>query len=45
MMAALVFISELRPIVMTRLESDPISISQAFVFAALYVWGPGPPWS
>jgi diguanylate cyclase (GGDEF)-like protein len=39
MIAALVFVSELRPIVMTRMEGDPISFSQAFVFATLYIWG------
>ncbi len=39
MMAALVVASELRPIVMTRYAGDPVSISQAFAFAALYIWG------
>ena len=37
MMAVLVIITELRPIMMSRFEGDPISISPAFVFAALYV--------
>ena len=41
-MAILVIITELRPIMMSRFEGDPISISQAFVFAALYLWGPAP---
>ncbi len=41
-MAALVFITELRPIMMSRFEGDPISISQAFVFATMYLWGPWP---
>ncbi|MCU0262386.1 MAG: EAL domain-containing protein [Candidatus Nanopelagicales bacterium] len=38
-MAILVIITELRPIMMSRFEGDPISISQAFVFATLYLWG------
>ena len=38
-MAILVTITELRPIMMSRFEGDPISISQAFVFAAMYLWG------
>ncbi len=42
MMAVLVVITELRPIMMSRFEGDPISISQAFVFATLYLWGPWP---
>jgi diguanylate cyclase (GGDEF)-like protein len=37
--ALLVVLSELRPIVMTRYSTDPVSISQAFSFAALYLWG------
>jgi diguanylate cyclase (GGDEF)-like protein len=41
-MAILVIVTELRPIMMSRFEGDPISISQAFVFAALYLWGPAP---
>ena len=42
MMAVLVVVTELRPIMMSRFEGDPISISQAFVFATLYLWGPWP---
>ncbi len=42
MMAILVVVTELRPIMMNRFEGDPISISQAFVFATLYLWGPWP---
>lgn len=42
MIGILVVVAELRPIVMARQEGDPVSISQAFVFAALYVWGPVP---
>jgi diguanylate cyclase (GGDEF)-like protein len=42
MMTALVFISELRPIVMARLEHDPVSMSFAFVFATMFLWGPAP---
>jgi diguanylate cyclase (GGDEF)-like protein len=38
-MAVLVVIVELRPIMMSRFEGDPISIAPAFVFAALYLWG------
>ncbi len=38
-MAILVVIVELRPIMMSRFEGDPISIAPAFVFAALYLWG------
>ena len=41
-LAALVFVAELRPLVMTQIEGDPISISWAFIFAALYIWGPWP---
>ena len=39
MIAAVVLLSELRPIVMTRLPGNPVSISLAFVFATLYIWG------
>ena len=39
-MAILVVIVELRPIMMSRFEGDPISIAPAFVFATLYLWGP-----
>ena len=39
MIAALIVLSELRPIVMTRLVGNPVSISLAFVFAAMYLWG------
>lgn len=42
MIGVLVIVAELRPIVMARQEGDPVSISQAFVFAALYIWGPVP---
>jgi diguanylate cyclase (GGDEF)-like protein len=42
MMVLLVIITELRPIMMSRFEGDPISISPAFVFAALYLCGPWP---
>ena len=42
MVAVLVVVTELRPIMMSRFEGDPISISQAFVFATLYLWGPLP---
>ena len=38
-MAILVVIVELRPIMMSRFEGDPVSIAPAFVFAALYLWG------
>ena len=41
-MAILVVIVELRPIMMSRFEGDPISIAPAFVFAALYLWGWAP---
>ncbi len=39
MIAAVIVISELRPIVMTRLVGNPVSISLAFVFATMYLWG------
>jgi len=39
MIAAVIVISELRPIVMTRLIGNPVSISLAFVFATMYLWG------
>ena len=39
MIAAVIVLSELRPIVMSRIDGNPVSISLAFVFAALYVWG------
>ena len=39
MIAAVVLLSELRPIVMTRLAGNPVSISLAFVFATMYLWG------
>jgi diguanylate cyclase (GGDEF)-like protein len=39
MVAALVVLSELRPVVMTRLVGNPVSFSSAFVFASLYMWG------
>jgi diguanylate cyclase (GGDEF)-like protein len=42
MVVAVIVLSELRPVIMTRLEGNPVSISLAFVFAALYVWGPAP---
>jgi diguanylate cyclase (GGDEF)-like protein len=42
MIVAVVVLSELRPVVMTRLEGNPVSISFAFVFAAMYVWGIAP---
>ncbi|MCB0898236.1 MAG: EAL domain-containing protein [Actinobacteria bacterium] len=42
MIAAIVVFSELRPIVMTRLAGNPVSISLAFVFAVMYLWGPYP---
>jgi diguanylate cyclase (GGDEF)-like protein len=38
-MAILVVIVELRPIMMSRYEGDPVSIAPAFVFATLYLWG------
>ncbi len=39
MIVAIVVFSELRPIVMTRLTGNPVSISLAFVFATMYLWG------
>jgi diguanylate cyclase (GGDEF)-like protein len=42
MLVAVIVLSELRPVVMTRLEGNPVSISLAFVFAAMYVWGLAP---
>jgi diguanylate cyclase (GGDEF)-like protein len=39
MIVAIVVVGELRPIVMTRLIGNPVSISLAFAFAALYLWG------
>jgi diguanylate cyclase (GGDEF)-like protein len=39
MIAAVIILSELRPIVMTRLVGNPVSISLAFVFATMYLWG------
>lgn len=39
MIALLVLISELRPIALPRLVGNPVSISLAFVFSAMYVWG------
>lgn len=42
MITALIVLSELRPVVMTRLEGNPVSISLAFVFAAMYLWGFAP---
>lgn len=39
MILAVVVLSELRPIIMTRLVGNPVSISLAFVFAAMYLWG------
>ncbi len=39
MVVAVVLLSELRPIVMSRLDGNPVSISLAFVFAVMYVWG------
>ena len=39
MITVVVLLSELRPIVMTRLPGNPVSISLAFVFATLYIWG------
>ena len=39
MITVVVLLSELRPIVMTRLPGNPVSISVAFVFATLFVWG------
>jgi diguanylate cyclase (GGDEF)-like protein len=42
MLLAVIILSELRPVVMSRLEGNPVSISLAFVFAAMYVWGLAP---
>jgi diguanylate cyclase (GGDEF)-like protein len=42
MLVAVIILSELRPVVMSRLEGNPVSISLAFVFAAMYVWGLAP---
>jgi diguanylate cyclase (GGDEF)-like protein len=42
MIVAVVALSELRPVVMTRLVGNPVSISIAFVFATMYVWGIAP---
>jgi diguanylate cyclase (GGDEF)-like protein len=42
MVALLVVAAELRPIATSRQVEGPVSISQAFVFATLYVWGPYP---
>ena len=42
MVAGIIVLSELRPVVMSRVEGNPVSISLAFVFAAMYVWGPAP---
>ncbi|HEX6887239.1 MAG TPA: diguanylate cyclase, partial [Candidatus Nanopelagicales bacterium] len=39
MIAALVLLSELRPIVMSRYDGETVSLSQALAFAALYLWG------
>jgi diguanylate cyclase (GGDEF)-like protein len=39
MITVIVLLSELRPIVMTRLVGNPVSISLAFVFATMYLWG------
>ena len=42
MIVAVVVLSELRPVVMTRLVGNPVSITIAFVFATMYVWGIAP---
>ena len=42
MLVVVVVLSELRPVVMTRLVGNPVSISLAFVFAAMYLWGLAP---
>ncbi len=42
MITAIIVLSELRPVVMTRLVGNPVSISLAFVFAAMYLWGFAP---
>jgi diguanylate cyclase (GGDEF)-like protein len=39
MISLLVVLAELRPIVASRLSADPVSMSHAFVFATLYIWG------
>ncbi len=39
MLATMVVVGELRPIVMTRLVGNPVSMSLAFVFATMYLWG------
>lgn len=39
MIAIVVGIGELRPIVMNRMAGTPVSISLAFVFATMYLWG------
>lgn len=39
MMVLVVVTSELRPMVMARVTGNPISLSLAFVFATMYVWG------
>jgi diguanylate cyclase (GGDEF)-like protein len=39
MITGVVLFSGLRPIVMTRLPGNPVSVSLAFVFATMYVWG------
>jgi diguanylate cyclase (GGDEF)-like protein len=42
MIVIVVVLSELRPVVMTRLVGNPVSISLAFVFATMYLWGLAP---
>ena len=42
MIAVVIVLSELRPVVMSRLVGNPVSISLAFVFATMYVWGLAP---
>ena len=39
MIVVIIALSELRPIVMTRLDGNPVSITVAFVFATMYLWG------
>ncbi|MFN8183195.1 MAG: EAL domain-containing protein [Candidatus Nanopelagicales bacterium] len=39
MIVVIIALSELRPIVMTRLDGNPVSITLAFVFATMYLWG------
>ncbi len=39
MIVVIIVLSELRPIVMTRLAGNPVSITLAFVFATMYLWG------